>query len=121
MTMHTAPPGQPLLAQLIDKVDALEAMVGTLCTQQLPELESKLTGLRELLSRRRKDHLVVEEVAELTGRSCYTVRRWITEGKLCAIRIRDGGPRGKLLIPRTELDRLIGGGKGGGIPDTVLD
>ncbi|MEI7687898.1 MAG: helix-turn-helix domain-containing protein, partial [Planctomycetota bacterium] len=67
------------------------------------------------------EHFVVEEVAELTGRSAYTIRRWISEKKLQAIRLRDGGPRGKLLIARAELERLIGDGKGAAVPPSVLE
>ena len=56
----------------------------------------------------------------MTGRSCYTVRRWITEKKLTAIRLRDGGPRGKLLIPRSEIERLIAAGRGAEVPGAAL-
>lgn len=105
---------------LVAKVDSLQLMLGQLVDRRLTSLELKLDGLRELLARRRKDHYVVEEIAELTGRSCYTIRRWISEGRLSAIRIPDGGPRGKLLVPRSELERLITSGKGGDIPVAAL-
>jgi excisionase family DNA binding protein len=117
-----APPGSPLLLQrLVGKVESLETMMGELFARRLPSLEGKLEGLRELLAHRRKEHYLVEEIAELTGRSAYTVRRWIAERKLNAIRLRDGGPRGKLLVPRAELERLIASGKGCQVPDTVID
>jgi excisionase family DNA binding protein len=104
----------------VGQVESLESLMAELCTAKLPALESKLDGLRELLANKRKDHFLVPEVAELTGRSCYTVRRWIAEKKLNAIRLLDGGPRGKLLIPRSELERLIAGGKGADVPAAVL-
>jgi excisionase family DNA binding protein len=113
-------PSPPLLEQLLGKVDSMQSMLGELFASKLPSLEAKLEFLRELLASRRKDHLVVEEVAELTGRSAYTIRRWVAERKLRAIRLRDGGPRGKLLIPRSELERLIAAGKGANVPDAVL-
>lgn len=109
----TVPGDAVLVDQVIDRL-------GALFTTKFASLEDKLEAVRELLASRRKDHLVVEEVAELTGRSAYTVRRWITEGKLRAIRLRDGGPRGKLLIPRAELERLIAAGKGADVPAAVL-
>ena len=115
------PSGSQVLAQLVLKVDSMESMLGELFTNKVPSLEKKLMSLHDLLAARRKEHLVVDEVAELTGRSAYTIRRWITEGKLTAIRLRDGGPRGKLLIPRAELERLIAGGKGSNVPATALD
>jgi excisionase family DNA binding protein len=112
------PTGQPasggapqLLERLATKVDSVEST--------LSQVAQRLDALHELLTSHRKDHLLVEEVAELTGRSAYTVRRWIAEGKLHAIRLRDGGPRGKLLIPRGELERLIATGKGGDMPDII--
>ena len=59
-----------------------------------------------------KSHYTVEEVAELTGRSAYTVRRWISDKLISATRIGGTGPRGRLLIVRDELERLITLGRG---------
>ena len=87
---------------------------------QVPTLLKKLDTIHELLASQRKDNYVVEEIAKLTGRSEYTIRRWVTEGKLKAVRIAEGGPRGRLLIPREELERLIAAGKGSEIPVTSL-
>lgn len=67
---------------------------------RLDSLELKVEGLRELLIARRKDFYTVDEVADIVGRSAFTVRRWITEGRLHATRIEGTGPRGKLLVPR---------------------
>jgi excisionase family DNA binding protein len=71
----------------------------------LPLIErifSELEGIRELLSGRRKDLYTTAEVAEATGRSEYTVRRWIAEGLVEAIRVEGTGPRGRLLVPRVS-------------------
>jgi excisionase family DNA binding protein len=116
-----APPGSTLLQRLLGKVESVESMLGQLFTQKLPALEVKLEGLCELLARRRKDNYLVEDIAELTGRSCFTVRRWIRQKKIRAIRIQDGGPRGRLLIPRSELERLIATGKSVNLPDAAVD
>ena len=110
-----APP-DPLLTRLV----AMESQIADLCGH-LPTVLEKLDFLRELLAGHRKETFVVEEVAELTGRSEYTIRRWITEGKLKAVRIAEGGPRGRLLIPRGELDKLVARGRGSEIPATALD
>lgn len=102
-----------------ERLTAVEARVIDLCGH-LPVVLEKLDHLRELLAGKRKESLLVEEVAELTGRSEYTIRRWVTEGKLKAVRIAEGGPRGRLLIPRSELDRLVAAGRGAAIPATAL-
>lgn len=116
----TAAASPLVLEQLAGKVESLASLMGEFLTTRFSTLEVKLEHLRETLSQHKKEHLLVAEVAELTGRSSYTVRRWISEGRLKAIRIRDGGHCGILLIPRAELERLVSGGKGAGIPDVVL-
>ena len=106
-TAPCPPAGEtPLLEKLIGKVESLEGI---------------LNELRQLFIGKRKDNYVVEEIATLTGRSEYTVRRWISEGRLKAIRVSEGGPRGRLLVPRAELERLISAGKGENIPEVSLD
>jgi excisionase family DNA binding protein len=110
----------PLLERIYGKIEALETIVAELSTHRLVSMEEKLDGLRDLLARRRKDHFTVEEVAELTGRSAYTIRRWISLGKLKAHRISEGGPRGRLLIAATELERLVPAGRGAKIPESAL-
>jgi len=79
-----------------------------------------LIQLLEQLQAKRKPHLTVAEAALACGRSAYTIRRWITEDRIKAIRIEGDGPRGRLLIPREELDRLIQQGMGGSISPTDL-
>lgn len=86
----------------------------------LRTLDAKVEGLRLLLSQHRKETYTVEEYARLVGRSAYTTRRWVAEGKLQAIRVQGTGPRGRLLIPRSELDRLVASGHGGDIPDSAI-
>lgn len=107
--------------QLTHKVESLEKLINGVVADLLPSIRSDILQVKEMLAKRRKEHLLVEEVAELTGRSAFTVRRWITSGKINAIRLRDGGPRGRLLIPRHEIDRLVASGKGGQVPDAFLD
>lgn len=109
-----------LLRKMAGKVDALESILGELSHSRFPSIEEQLTKLHMVLTKRRKDHLTVEEVAELTGRSAYTVRRWIKEKVLHAVRLDEGGPRGKLLIPHTEIERLIAEGKGAHVPDGAV-
>lgn len=70
----------------------------------------KLQLIEDVLRAREKPYHSVEDVAQRYGRSAYTVRRWISEGRLKATRLRDGGPRGRLMIAREELTRLDGTG-----------
>jgi excisionase family DNA binding protein len=67
-------------------------------------------GQEEILARlsgTTKSHYRVEEVAEMMGRSAYTVRRWVQERRIDAVRVQGTGPKGRLLIPREELNKLV--------------
>jgi excisionase family DNA binding protein len=103
-----------------EPVGLLNDLVAALNTLFAP-LKADLEYIRATLSARRKDFFTVEEVARLTGRSAYTIRRWITEQRLKAIRVSGTGPRGRLLVPRAELEVLIAAGLGDDIPEATLD
>ena len=62
-----------------------------------------------------KEMYTTEEAARMTGRAQYTVRTWIRDGRLIATRVSGSGPRGRLLIPRDELRKLIATGRGEGL------
>jgi excisionase family DNA binding protein len=73
----------------------------TLILSSIQELGRRMDG-------RVKSHYTVDEVAELTGRSTYTVRGWVKLGRLNAIRVPGSGPKGRLLVPHDELHRPPG-------------
>ena len=79
-------------------------------------LEAGLADLREQIAGKSKSHYTVDEVAGLTGRASYTVRSWITQGLIQAIRVPGTGPKGRLLIPHEELRKLVDRGLGARLP-----
>jgi len=86
----------------------------------LRELRQVVDELRAQLAGTAKSHFTVEEIARMTGRAAYTVRTWIKQGALRAERVAGTGPRGRLLIPRDEMRRLIAVGKGTDVPASVV-
>jgi len=60
-----------------------------------------------------KKNLTTEEAASLCGRSPYTIRSWIKKGRLSgAKKIAGTGPKGKWIIPRESLTKLLEEGPG---------
>jgi excisionase family DNA binding protein len=80
--------------------------------EALAMILTRLDAIHEVLAGVAKSHYTVDEVARLVGRSAYTVRRWIGERRINASRIAETGPRGRLLIAREEVAKLIAEGKG---------
>jgi excisionase family DNA binding protein len=88
---------------------------------QLALILASIEELGRRMDGRVKSHYTVEEVAELTGRAAYTVRAWVRDGRLAAIRVPGSGPKGRLLVPHDELRRLVTDGRAGQIPALVVD
>jgi len=86
----------------------------------LAKIMADIAGIRSQLAGARKPFYTVEEVACLTGRTPYTVRRWISEKRIRADRVAGTGPKGRLLIAGDQLDTLIVAGQGAEIPAVVL-
>jgi hypothetical protein len=96
--------------------DRIEQILG-----MIPGLVAAVGEIRQLLSGRQKDFYAVEEFAELVRRAPYTVRSWIRDGRVSAIRVSGTGPRGRLLIPRAEINKVIDTGLGGQVPADIGD
>lgn len=86
----------------------------------LTYLKLAVEDVRAQLAAKRKDFYTIEEIADLFGRSAYTVRRWVSEGRIRAIRVEGTGPRGRLLVPRDQLDVLAGSGMASEVPAVVV-
>jgi excisionase family DNA binding protein len=85
----------------------------------LAEILARLDAIHERVVGTHKELYTVEEVAELTGRAAFTVRRWVKEGRIEATRVAGTGPRGRLLIAHNQLQRLISMGMGSEVPPAV--
>jgi excisionase family DNA binding protein len=94
--------------QLVPLVREIHAAVGDLRSQ----FDVAIADLRAQIAGKNKSHYTVEEVAKLTGRAPYTVRTWIKQGVLEATRVHGTGPKGRLLVPREELQKLVDHGLG---------
>ena len=87
-----------------DRLDEIVARLG--------DLQESMSEVMERLAGATKEILTVDEFAAQTGRAPYTVRSWIKAGRIKAERVAGTGPKGRLLIRRCELDRLIASGRG---------
>jgi excisionase family DNA binding protein len=85
----------------------------------LAQILGELREIRGTLAGAHKPFWTIEEIAELTGRSAFTVRRWVKEGRITATRVSGTGPRGRLLVGRDQLQQLIAAGMGGEVPPAV--
>src|SRR5262249_30734956 len=85
----------------------------------LAEILRELREIRGTLAGVHKPLLTIEEVADLTGRSPFTVRRWIKQGRIAATRVNGTGPRGRLLVSRDQIQRLVAAGMGGSVLPAV--
>ena len=96
--------------------DALPDVAEGPLAATLHEILGQLREIRFTLAGASKPMYTIDEVAELTGRTPYTVRRWVAEGRIEATRVSGTGPRGRLLVARDQLQRLVGVGLGGEVP-----
>ena len=83
----------------------------------LAGVHAALTEIKAKLTTQVKGTLNVAEVAACVCCSELTVRRWIKEGKIAALKVAGDGPRGRWLVPRAELAKLIAHGLAGDLPD----
>jgi hypothetical protein len=95
-----------------DRLDEIVARLGDL-QESMKEINEKLAGTM-------KNFFTVEEFGNHTGRAPYTVRSYIKAGLIKAERIAGTGPKGRLLIPRSELAKLIALGRGEKITNAIL-
>ena len=98
--------------------------VATIADQDMPEGEAIAHELRQLrLTMQKLDNTIttfcdqmqaerhklfysVKEVAELVGRSPYTIRRWVREGTIEGVH-PDGTNSSAIVIPRQQVEMLL--------------
>ena len=100
----------------VSNADRIEEMYGLLIY-----VKDAIEYVRAQLAAKRKDHYTVPEFGDLVRRSPYTVRRWIAEGRVKAVRVQGTGPKGRLLVPHDQLDALVVAGMGTEIPAAAMD
>lgn len=101
----------PATAQVAEPVDLAAAVASII---------SELREIKQAIASARKSHYTIDEVARMVGRSAFTVRRWISEKRISASRVPGTGPKGKLLVSREELSKLIDLGRAENVPDVVV-
>src|SRR5262249_16111603 len=87
----------------------------------LKDILAAIDDVRKQLARKVKHYFTVDEIADLTGRTPFTVRRWIKEGRITATRVEGNGAKGKLLIARYEIAKLVASGMTTEITDISSD
>jgi excisionase family DNA binding protein len=113
----TVPELEALRAPLQQEVTGIDDRL----VEILGQLFRAIDDIRIQLSGVRKSHYTVEEVAAATGRSTYTVREWVRAGRIGAFRVPGTGPKGRLLVPREELQKLVEAGFAGQAPAALVD
>ncbi len=79
----------------------------------LEDLSREVAGLRMDLraslapKHKSKPFYTVRELATELGRSPYTIRRWIREGKIDALKLNSGGPRDRYLIDYSQVQEML--------------
>jgi excisionase family DNA binding protein len=97
---------------LSQQTEAADGGVLRQLVAEIAALRAALDEVREILRGASKSHYTVDEVAARFGRAPYTIRSWIRDGRIRAERLTGTGPRGRLLVPRSELDKLVAQGRG---------
>jgi excisionase family DNA binding protein len=102
-------------------LNSLTAETAVQLLLQIPTIMAVVGEIRQILAGRQKPLLTIEEFGALTGRAPYTVRRWVKERRIRAIRVSGTGPKGRLLIPREELEKLVTSGLAGQVVAAMID
>jgi excisionase family DNA binding protein len=89
--------------------------------QLLPRILANVDEIRGIVGEHHGRFLSVEEFAKIVHRAPYTIRNWIKEGRIEAIRVIGTGARGRLLIPRAEIEKTVCAGLGERLQTGISD
>lgn len=89
----------PILSAIQEQTDAIK--------EQNRLLRSFLGGFHALQPSNRGDYLTTEEAGMLLSKTSRTIRRWVMEGKLKAVKLNRGVQQDRLLIHKKSItDKL---------------
>jgi excisionase family DNA binding protein len=80
--------------------------------ESIDALHATIQKMDRRLDDQSTQYYTVTEFAKLVKRSDYTVRRWIKLKKINAFKVKGSGPKGRWLIPRDQLARVLDSGLG---------
>jgi excisionase family DNA binding protein len=90
--------------ELKEALEAADQAVETLKRGQHMDLAEAVAALQEAIRRSGEESLKASEAAQALGVHRNTIRNWAERGHIRAMRL---GPRGDVMVPKAEIERLL--------------
>lgn len=91
--------------ELKEALDAADEAAETLRRGRHTDLAEAVVTLQEAVRRAGQESLRAAEAAQALGVHRNTIRNWAERGYIRALRL---GPRGDVVVPKAEVERLLG-------------
>lgn len=88
------------------KLDDIYNMLSAI-NDKVNKQEAAISKLAKIGNNTNTKLLSIREAAETLKRSTATIRRWIREDKIKAIKLNNGGDKDQYLIQSNEIEKLI--------------